>query len=1049
MKVFAFDFETFLISPGQRVPRAVSLAWSYGGEPDLVHCILERDRFRAVAEEGLAADVLTGANVAFDLAVLVRAFPDLLPAAWKAYDEGRVWDIEHTEKLCDLHDGRLHWQWDPTRPNKKTGGVGMMVRVSYSLAAIMQRRFGIVLDKDTWRLRYGTLAGTPCAEWPEGARKYALDDATSHYRVWAAQAEESITKLIDLERQARAAWWLFLLEARGFQIDREHVEELSRRIVVEREKTAAALEAAGLVKGGKRDTKMAAARMTVVCAAKGLEIPRTPKGKVKVTKETAFDTGDPVLESYARFTALTNMLSGSIVTLRAAAQAGMPIQSRFEVLQETGRTSCSTGAPKKKKGANPYEMGYGLQLQNVRRNILDEDGEEIPGVRECFVPRPGYVLCSIDYGQLELCTWAQACIDLDCGHALADALNAGHDVHSMLGARIFGLTYEWVKANRKKDKKAANARQAGKPLNFGLPGGMGPKGIVKYAKTGYNVIFTLDEAKSHIEVWKGLWPENEKYFAFVRNCVGQGQMGFMVQLRSKRRRGGCGFTDGANCVDYETEALTERGWVKGPDIRPTDRLLTKNADTGALEWQTPKAVHLYPDRVGPLVEFSTTRFSAVTTPNHRWLVFDKKTRKNICVTSEEISRHGDHRIHRTGIYEAPDAPYSDDFIELVGWVLTDGSLSDKGTRVSVFQTKKHNVERIDALFKRMGLAVRRRVVSERGAVRWAFSSQPMHRTGLAITQGRADGTLKASGVSHTREDYERAEIGKASDSVVALRLGVSLSAVGRMRRKLGLPRPAPDGHGIAAKIRELFPERLLTPAFVAALSARQARLLFDTMMRGDGTRTSAGQQVFFTRSEAAAAAFQMLCVLAGKASKALWRDMSGVRPKKYASMKNVPRATGIWEVRPYRRDKVQVLKHQVREFVDARGVWCPEVPNTYFVARRAGAVYVTGNTLFQGLAADLAKDAGYRVSRACYAEPGPPLYGSYVVNFIHDELLLELPEERASDAAIEAARIMRDVGAQWCPDVKPDAQPALMRRWHKEAETKKDATGRLIPWEPA
>ena len=33
------------------------------------------------------------------------------------------------------------------------------------------------------------------------------------------------------------------------------------------------------------------------------------------------------------------------------------------------------------------------------------------GVRECFVARPGALLCSVDYNQLELCTLAQVCLE--------------------------------------------------------------------------------------------------------------------------------------------------------------------------------------------------------------------------------------------------------------------------------------------------------------------------------------------------------------------------------------------------------------------------------------------------------------------------------------------------------------------------------------------------------------------------------------------------------------------------------------------------------------
>jgi len=116
--------------------------------------------------------------------------------------------------------------------------------------------------------------------------------------------------------------------------------------------------------------------------------------------------------------------------------------------------------------------------------------------------------------------------------------------------------------------------------------------------------------------------------------------------------------------------------------------------------------------------------------------------------------------------------------------------------------------------------------------------------------------------------------------------------------------------------------------------------------------------------------------------------------------------------------------------------------------RRGGCGFTDGsNTLFQGLAADLAKEAGYEVSKACYLDTSSPLYGSRIVNFIHDEIILEIPEDRMHEAALESQRIMEAVGRKWCPNVPPKAEPALMRRWYKGAEPT-FANGRLIPWEP-
>lgn len=105
------------------------------------------------------------------------------------------------------------------------------------------------------------------------------------------------------------------------------------------------------------------------------------------------------------------------------------------------------------------------------------------------------------------------------------------------------------------------------------------------------------------------------------------------------------------------------------------------------------------------------------------------------------------------------------------------------------------------------------------------------------------------------------------------------------------------------------------------------------------------------------------------------------------------------------------------------------------------------NTLFQGLAADGAKLALFRVSMAAYAEPQSPLFGSRPVAFIHDEICLEIPSVAAHETAMETVRVMESAMQEVCPDVPIKASPALSTRWIKAAEAKYDGLGRIVPWD--
>ena len=114
---------------------------------------------------------------------------------------------------------------------------------------------------------------------------------------------------------------------------------------------------------------------------------------------------------------------------------------------------------------------------------------------------------------------------------------------------------------------------------------------------------------------------------------------------------------------------------------------------------------------------------------------------------------------------------------------------------------------------------------------------------------------------------------------------------------------------------------------------------------------------------------------------------------------------------------------------------------------RGGCHYTAAcNTFFQGLGADAAKRATYLVSRACYAEPTNVLYGSRIVNMVHDELILEVDDNVAAhDKATELGRLMCQGADEFLPDVPARIKPLLARCWSKKAKPV-HKEGRLVPW---
>jgi len=69
------------------------------------------------------------------------------------------------------------------------------------------------------------------------------------------------------------------------------------------------------------------------------------------------------------------------------------------------------------------------------------------------------------------------------------------------------------------------------------------EGLVGFAQSSYGVTLSPAEALALRDAWFSAWPEMRGYFSQVMRAVDRG---FVVQHRTRRRRGAVGFTDGAN-----------------------------------------------------------------------------------------------------------------------------------------------------------------------------------------------------------------------------------------------------------------------------------------------------------------------------------------------------------------------------------------------------------------------------------------------------------------------------------------------------------------------
>lgn len=106
------------------------------------------------------------------------------------------------------------------------------------------------------------------------------------------------------------------------------------------------------------------------------------------------------------------------------------------------------------------------------------------------------------------------------------------------------------------------------------------------------------------------------------------------------------------------------------------------------------------------------------------------------------------------------------------------------------------------------------------------------------------------------------------------------------------------------------------------------------------------------------------------------------------------------------------------------------------------------NSFFQGLGADAAGHALFLVSEACYADRNSPLFGCRVVNFVHDEIILECEEERGHEALCELERLMVLGANVYLADVPVKVEGRTMRFWSKDAK-RLERNGKVVPWPQA
>ncbi len=256
-------------------------------------------------------------------------------------------------------------------------------------------------------------------------------------------AERNLVSLFT-ELELPTAFELAHIEKLGIAVDRSKLEELRDFFAQEvSRETTAAHAAAG------HEFNIGSPKQLQVVLFDELKLPKTKKIKTGFTTDAesldwlAAKTGHPILAHLLRIRETSKLLTTVDGLLAAIAEDGR-IHSTFQqTVAATGRLSST----------DP-------NLQNIP--VRTEEGRRI---RDCFVAaKPFTGLLTADYSQIEMRIMAHLSKD----EGLIVAFKSGEDLHSTVGAQVFGVAVKDVDPEMRRQIKA---------MSYGLAYGLSAYGL--------------------------------------------------------------------------------------------------------------------------------------------------------------------------------------------------------------------------------------------------------------------------------------------------------------------------------------------------------------------------------------------------------------------------------------------------------------------------------------------------------------------------------------------------------------------------------------------
>ena len=173
------------------------------------------------------------------------------------------------------------------------------------------------------------------------------------------------------------------------------------------------------------------------------------------------------------------------------------------------------------------------------------------------------------------------------------------------------------------------------------------------------------------------------------------------------------------CVDSETEALTKRGWLKYNEINYDDIILSYNIKNDRYVWSKIEDIYINKKYNGIMHYITTAGLDALVTPYHKFVSKEEGLKQiEYFKCNEHIVLLGNPPVDELPIY-------NDNFVELMGWAVTEGYyvLGKNTHAVQIFQKIGVKADRIQKCLERLKINYRKYNWSILGLLRFIFNKK--------------------------------------------------------------------------------------------------------------------------------------------------------------------------------------------------------------------------------------------------------------------------------------------------------------------------------------